>query len=865
MTSGGSDGATRLNPARDVQGASDEVQVIRANSGNSNHSNQTGHEFEIPITNIDDILSEMSLCSDRNKCTTVPALTLSEEVGLQVHIQSSSQDRSTSDGENEKAILHMNQLKEESSEVLKGAGPERPDAGYEYMYPQGDDSDPNSDSTTDSSLKVNTMASGDVSPHKLSSDEEEVEFCSCDAQQTAASVHSHLSQSSNASSHFQQARTLNTNLDQNNDVLPCSSDVSLTNSFRAPLCSQLPQSLGVSSTEEPCHTSSTISVSSIEFQNNRVIEPCDKHKARLEVTPGSRRIHSSLSPEYAHTITQGTRLHAHDLLNSDSLKQLNTVTSQSPSWETKTSVSSIDRSDTKVSSSVINKEKVLECKTNSISNTSSCLKTSSLKLLNKSDCPVWSSNFKLQDEIQIQLNSRCPGLKGLSIKSKIKPQKHTRSESPVFSKDNSFSNQPTKLPPTANMSSFLKTNNYSDLNSCLALPKVIERRHNMTEHGPSGGTLHTVQLAMEKDIYLDPKVMTNSPGQSHPPATQRTFIEVQLSASSSPVMARNDIVNSKNSKHSQISTDARLTPMASSANSVVERTNGTVNKMVPNSIYSTKKCNLPTNTSLKPSTILETSETPKSSTSRLYIKAVERRSLFTDTALSVNHNPFSVQHKIKSFENLANFDKPVAKNSDSQSYALAYRASLNQRIAGYLDLVNSTDCRARQRNFSSYMENLIPTTSCSTILGKTPSSITLINLEPSYASFNTTLLTEDSPETEVQKAPDGVAPETPPVLRRKHAKLPRSRLRQLRALSMPELGKLCTVDLSRIHGTIAGKTEMGTVSASPEEATVTVSGPPSSTLSRVTLNRVSRGNPGSSEDSPQGNLETLKQPGWSIR
>ncbi|KAK2837076.1 hypothetical protein Q5P01_014288 [Channa striata] len=304
--------------------------------------------------------------------------------------------------------------------------------------------------------------------------------------------------------------------------------------------------------------------------------------------------------------------------------------------------------------------------------------------------------------------------------------------------------------------------------------------------------------------------------------------------------------------HASIATEPCDKVTACLESSRVEQTNGMGSITEGNSPCFTNP--LTTTNGSKPTMIVETSEPLRCSTSRLYSKTVERRSFSTDTALSAGYSPFSVRHKIKSFENLANFDKPVAKTSDIQSYALTYRASLNQRIAGYMGLVNSADCQARPR--STYAENLIPATPYPTFLGKSSPSIALINLEVPETCCDT----HSNPDSEGQKASDGIALQTPPVLRRKHNKLPRSRLRQLRALSMPELEKLCTEDFTtaeepqtNIHPTAQGK------------ATVTASFPHSATLATVDMNRASHGDPGSSEETPQGTLEARgQQPGWSI-
>ncbi|XP_018524797.1 PDZ domain-containing protein 2 isoform X2 [Lates calcarifer] len=879
MSSGSSDGAIRLNTARPVQMMYDEGQVIRANSGSSSHATQTDHDFQIPITNIDDILLEVSLCSDKNTHTKSPyktsdeplsccasqhTVTPSEEAGIQVPVETHPLDLTgPNDAGNEKCAIppvqkaHVNQPKE--------------NAGSKYMYPIGDDSDSNSDSTTDSSLMVNKIADSGGSLHEPCSDEEEVEFCS-DNQQPASDGHFPLNQSPNGTLPFQPTSSQDTNLDQTFDIMQVSSDVSVRNkenSVSTTQCSQFSQLFSCSSTDKSRQSSkSTTHVSSTECHINSAIEPGDNVKVCMASSPGSRSIYSCPSPPDNHSVTQGTTAS----LTSDLLRHLNTKLPIS-SVESETPGSSTGASDT-LSASMITNEKVLKCKTNLNPHASSSLKkTSGLKPTDNSDCPVWSSILKLQVESQIRPNTSAPKLKGLSIKSKNQPQeeplqKSSGSESLVLSNTNVALNQLTKLPPMETMSSCVKTNNKPDMNSCLALPKISDRRQVTPEHGHTGGTLQTVQLSKEEGNHLGSKVTAKSQTQSHQPSTQRTFIEVQLSSlsdSSSPVLAHYETVNSKDSKHTQRGTDARLAPMLSPAISPVEKTIAMVRNTEFNSLCSAKETQAITSNGPKPSTFMEPSETLKPNTSRLYVKTTERRSFSTDTTLTADYNPFSVRHKIKSFENLANFDKPVARSSDIQSYALAYRASLNQRIAGYMGLVNSIDCRARQRSFSSYVENLIPSTPCSPLLGKPPSNITLMDLELPPTSCNTAPLLEDNTEAEVHKVPDGITPQTPPVLRRKHGKLPRSRLQQLRALSMPELEKLCTEDFTRGHGTATEKTETGIHPTILTKATATESFPTSTASTKVDVNRVSQGYPGSTDETPQRSPETHgQQPSWSI-
>ncbi|XP_034398000.1 PDZ domain-containing protein 2 [Cyclopterus lumpus] len=854
MSSGSSDGAPTLNPPRSVQGTSDEGQVIGAHFDNSNHTTQT--DVQIPITNIDDILSEVSLCSAQNTHTSSPYKTLSnepvschasqhivtqcEKAGTQVPIL----DYSISDAGLEKGA--MPPLETNGSAVFNGSHPEGPNAGSKSMYPMEDDSDSNSNSSTDSSVLVNTIVGSGGSLHESSSDEEAVELCLCDGRQPAAGEISHSSQSANGSPSFQHASSQNTKLEHtpplSADVLPTNNEDSVTTTQYSQL--SLSHLFGVSSPVQQCQSSnSTIPVNSLECHTDGAIEPCDdKVQACVTASPGGT------SPPDTHSVTKGTtttNVHADPSLSSTLLKHLNTQTLHLPSMESETSGSSIGQLDTRVSASMTSKEKALECRTNLNLHAISVLKKSSgLKLLDGIDYPVWSSSFKLQVETQIRLNTNVPKLKGLTIKSRNTPQEEpTGMESPV-----SLNKSPKS--PSRSTSSSLKTKT-----QCLDLPKVIDRRQTTAEPGPSGSTSQTVQLA--KEIHLSSKAPAKSQSQSHTTATQRTFIEVRLSSlsGSSPlVTAHKETVNSEDSKPTQRGTHAGLAPKGSPANSTAERSNGTVSKTVFSSMCSAKETDSTTCNGSKP-----TSEALKSSMSRLYMKTMERRSLPTDTALSAGYNPFSVRHKIKSFENLANFDKPVAKSSDIQSYALAYRASLNQRIAGYMGLVNSIDCRSRQRSFSSYVENLIPSTRCSPLLSTSPSSITLINLELPRSSCDAV------PPTEGLKAPDGTAPQTPQVLRRKHGKLPRSRLRQLRALSMPELEKLCTEDFTKDHGTAVDTTEPGSDAIILKKATAAKSSPASASRTKVDVNRDSGGDVGSTEDTPQGTPETHgQQPGWAI-
>lgn len=731
MSSASSDGASRLNPAKSVQEAPDEGQ------GKSNHTDQTDYDFQIPITNIDDILSQVSISCESTTsslktppnepvscCSSQHAVAMSEE-------QSIREDSPRSD-----ECLPL-LVEDNKAAVSNGCSPERPDAGSQRMYPLGDDSD----SDSDSSLMVNVVADADgINEH--SSDKKEVEFFTCDAWQPAASEH--LNQSPN------HVNGQNENTDQSSDLLHLPPKGSLTERSQP-------------SSAQPPSLSSTME--------------CARVKACVGSSPATLSVYRNYISADTHSATADTHKDASEVWNT-----------QTPSVGSDTSG---------LSASVINKKKILACGANA--DASPVLKKSKESNL---DCPVWSSNFKLQ------LESGPPKLKGLSIKSRNKPQdgpiQTPSNNNGLASSDTNVSlKHSTTFPPVATMSRFVEANNYMN----------TDRR----------------QITAEKDIH------SGSKAKSQSPVTQRTFIEVRLASSSGsslPTATHSESVLSKDSKNSKSYSDPRLASMLSPAVSTAEKTNGMVSSMVFHSLCSMKAA--PSTTSNSSKSAVETGDMLKSSTSRLYIKTTDRRSLPTDTTTSVGYNPFSVRHKIKSFENLANFDKPVAKSSDIQSYALAYGASLNQRIAGYIGLVNSVDCRVRQRSFSSYVENLIPATPCSPLHSK-------------------------SPEAEVQKGADRTAPHTPPVLRRKQGKLDQSKLRQLRALSMPELEKLCTEDFTRGHGTDVDKTDP----TLPTKASVTES---SATPRNVDKKMASHVNAALTEEVPQGSPDThTQQPGWSIR
>ncbi|XP_043966855.1 uncharacterized protein pdzd2 [Gambusia affinis] len=444
--------------------------------------------------------------------------------------------------------------------------------------------------------------------------------------------------------------------------------------------------------------------------------------------------------------------------------------------------------------------------------------------LHDSDCPAESGT------VEHQLAAGPPKLNALSFQSisiiEEEPQpKAFRSESLVPWDRNVALKDITKFQSTAIVSSFLNSNRQLDVNICHELSRVSDRMHNAAQYGLSGSTIQTVQCAKEKNIISCSKSSVLSLEQPCPSITQRTFMELQLSPS--PLFKYNKEVTSKPSKDSKIQTYARLSSKLSPI-SRAEITNGIAKR---EGFDHTEKAQLTTADDPKPSQVPMSGETLKFSTSRPNCRTMERWGLSKDVTLSAGYKPFSVQHKIKSYESLANLDKHVAKSSNVHTFAVAYTASLNQRISGYMDSVNSVDRRGHQRNSSSYNNCLTSVASLSPPLRK-------------------------SAGNENQNAPDGTISHNTVVLRKKHGRLPTRMVHQSRALSMPNLEKLCTDDFSGGNTTAGNKNDPSVCLTVAPKSNMTNCFSPAAMFSS--------GDDATSENTPQGPSDT-RRPGWSIR
>ncbi|XP_054139444.1 PDZ domain-containing protein 2 isoform X2 [Melozone crissalis] len=170
------------------------------------------------------------------------------------------------------------------------------------------------------------------------------------------------------------------------------------------------------------------------------------------------------------------------------------------------------------------------------------------------------------------------------------------------------------------------------------------------------------------------------------------------------------------------------------------------------------------------------------------------------------HEPissFSVKQRIKSFENLANFDRPFVKAIDICS---ATRLPLARRLCGGLATTSSSADSpwALRRSLSSYCGSPSPaSTVAKSSLGTEPMCVT----EGGKGDGKPQRSEEDGAGADMAAFPSSASP-----VRRSRGLgrplLSRSRLRELRALSMPDLDKLCGEGFSEPPQPTCFKTEL---------------------------------------------------------
>ncbi|XP_053770062.1 PDZ domain-containing protein 2 isoform X2 [Desmodus rotundus] len=185
---------------------------------------------------------------------------------------------------------------------------------------------------------------------------------------------------------------------------------------------------------------------------------------------------------------------------------------------------------------------------------------------------------------------------------------------------------------------------------------------------------------------------------------------------------------------------------------------------------------------------------------------------------------FSVKQRIKSFENLANSDRPMAKSGASSFLSVSSKPPIGRRSSGSVasgsfGLPSDPTSRSLRRSLSSCSESQSEASSLIPQMTKSPSSMMLM-----VSRQNLVEASDKGPDSDPKKPPGPAGTPTPTVTpatpnRRdkcsvRHTQpspLSRSKLQELRALSMPDLDKLCNEDFSAGPTAVLFKTELEVV------------------------------------------------------
>ncbi|XP_043095649.1 PDZ domain-containing protein 2 isoform X2 [Puntigrus tetrazona] len=848
------------------------------------------HSSSIPITNIDDVITELTSAESKEKDKSVLDSTDAnvrteecsevDERGTAAQSQPSLSDFSALDVGNStshfsvgKTFLNnysrnFSNLGEDVDSLEKGHE-EKPS-----MYSLVEDSDSESDSA-DSAVKVESSQGNCEDPQDTDSDEEEVELCYSTVSQPAFSQ-SEANRKSMANCHTVEilaSGVILASMDRHNPL-------SLTMQDKDPkenhTVSELPNQLcpQVSADDllngESGHTATQRTPS-----NCKTDEKCETISKAVSFPTVTQGI-SHVTPR---SQERTTKLHSDASLseekNNTGQVTLGSTVSQPKALNGKTSG--------QASSIVVPKDKerekvnpLLDFKS-SFSQTqskSNCVRSLGTKSPNDNPVsPLLRSRLKVDDK----KSNTSSKLKGLSIKSKSKDQEQSvsrtsRVEGQGQKKALSSPSQcpkllskkttPTGSPKSTRTSEKIRvTSCKTDQPTVSSVLKTNSINTTKEELKPS----KKEQVSDLKEQVSKSEVMVIN--------TQRTFIEVRLSSSSSstPVLTRKEVGNASHLSLASVSVDQvqweesnsdsslgrhKIPLDSTNSLSIGLHHNGT-NKSNETSFNGQEENHLRNSNN-------KDAASHKTSISKLYLRGLDRRSCSTDISGSLDPNPFSVRQRIQSFENLASFDRSIIKCIDIPFYANNSKPPLNRRLSGYAGSVSSQsgDSRSLRRSFSSCVDHL----------SSTPSS----PYPQNSASTSVVTFSESTPQNQTTEAVikeqvrneasvNQPAVHTPPVLRsrnaRAHGGLSRSKLREIKALSMPELDKLCTEDFTSDPGNVVFKTELEIYPCRSID-------PASPNLQCTVVTRMSSvdaGIPGSTSNGDQHEGQITGLSCWSIR
>ncbi|XP_045427512.1 PDZ domain-containing protein 2 isoform X1 [Pipistrellus kuhlii] len=185
---------------------------------------------------------------------------------------------------------------------------------------------------------------------------------------------------------------------------------------------------------------------------------------------------------------------------------------------------------------------------------------------------------------------------------------------------------------------------------------------------------------------------------------------------------------------------------------------------------------------------------------------------------------FSVKQRIKSFENLAHADRSPAKSGASAFLSVSSKPPIGRRssgsvVSGSLSHPGDLAARSLRRSLSSCSESQGEASTLIPQMTKSPSSMTLTvprHHPPEARNKGPDVDPKPSPSPSGIPAP--MATQASPTKKNKssvrHAQpspVSRSKLQELRALSMPDLDKLCSEDFPAGPTAVLFKTELEVV------------------------------------------------------
>uniref|UniRef100_W5MIH4 PDZ domain containing 2 n=1 Tax=Lepisosteus oculatus TaxID=7918 RepID=W5MIH4_LEPOC len=860
IMSSSTDGSSRMDSSKTFISEENVEDLTRKEPTCLKNCEKTSHKNDIPVTYIDDYITELSATDEGvlHAVDTNASPDLCEENDCKLgHLQRNTLDFSVLDSGNKGRLLtvsktflnsysrNFSNLSEDATCIPNGVNEENVSLAPKSMYSTVDDSDSETDSATENGHHVEKPHSRDPNQYTdlqiTDSDEEHVEICYNETHNSSS-----LNQSEALKVETDKEVPIRSETLQLQCTLSSDSDSAGKNNGNSE------RNRFMKDEEMVCPSNRDISPdnpSVLSEESGKKVN-CSSNKGVEPASPSQRNAGSSACiHSISHSVprSQDSVLKLQTNSSVPSNKSSNHVSSQTSAPVMKNSLYSNSKSGEGILTALALKDREkdkafpLETKMDASQlqtiSSSPLPRTSGMKMHYEStSLSQTSSRSKLQDKSQ-KANT-APKLKGLSIKSKNKVQdpsttKPSKSEGVSQKKQQtSLIQSPKVQPKRVFLACSLKTGKQTEKNG--TLPKSCQQRQDKKSADldtsfkdsskPKGNEETTI--SQEKQFSQTvPK--PKEPAETF--TTQRSFIEVRLSSSSLPSsLTSTPILGRKETP--QKPADPPMQDTASQSSKSISTTSLSPKHTVNTEEVGTKTDNIAEETTqqgsasndiyfihsqsidvFKSPTKMEIDEQVKAVRSRQEVMKSDRKSYSIETSAPPDHNSFSVRQRIKSFENLASFDKPVIRTIDIQSYAATSKPLMCRRSLGYVvpTSVHSMDgCRSLRRSLSSCADN----SSEAPHLRKSPSSMALLNFETPTTKNPMESNAEEKAMSVVPESEYVSIPQTPPVTRirniRDRSGLSRSRLRELRALSMPDLDKLCTEDFSNETGIATFKTEL---------------------------------------------------------